>query len=238
MRKNSFEEKNGLAEKKSGPMTVGSDLTELVFILDRSGSMAGMESDTVGGFNAVLKRNAEAAGDAVVSVVLFDNYSEVLVDRQPIAKVRPMAEEDYAVRGCTALLDAVGGSIRFIERVQKYLPEEARPDKTVFVITTDGCENASRRFSYQQVRSMIERKQGDGWEFLFLGAKIDAAAEAGRLGICEDRAATYKHDSAGTAAMYDAVAKATCCMRASAGGAARMDDTWRAVIDEDRGKRG
>ena len=214
------------------------NLTELVFILDRSGSMAGMESDTIGGFNAVLKKNREVEGDAVVSVVLFDNHSEVLVDREPIECVKPLTEKDYTVRGCTALLDAVGGSVRFIERIQKYLPEEIRPEKTVFVITTDGYENASKRFTYERVKGMIERKQADGWEFLFLGANIDAAAEAARLGIREDRAATYLNDSVGAGVMYDAVAEATCCMRVAEPTAARMGGGWRASIDADRKKRG
>ena len=213
-------------------------LTELVFILDRSGSMGGMESDTIGGVNAVLRKNREADGDAVVSVVLFDNFSEVIVDREPIERVRPLTEDDYSVRGCTALLDAVGGSVRFIERVQKYLPAEARPNKTIFVITTDGYENASTRFTYERVKGLIERKQKDGWEFLFLGANIDAAAEANRLGISADRAATYLGDSAGTAVMYDAVSDATVCMRAAAPTAARMGASWSKRIDADRRKRG
>lgn len=213
------------------------NLTELVFILDRSGSMAGMESDTIGGFNAVLEKNRKAEGDAVVSVVLFDNYSEVLVDRVPVEQMRPLTEEDYSVRGCTALLDAVGSSVKFIDRVQRYLPEGHRPGKTVFVITTDGMENASRRFGYREVKSLIERKQEDGWEFLFLGANIDVAAEAGRLGIPKSRFANYVCDSAGSGVMYDAVATATCAMR-SAPSDQPVDDSWAAPIREDARKRG
>ncbi len=211
------------------------NLTELVFIVDRSGSMAGMEADTVGGVNSVLKKNVQAEGDAVVSVVLFDHETEVLVDRRPIDEVAPLTEEDYWVRGCTALLDALGGGIKFIDRVHRYLPEEAKPAKTIFVITTDGMENDSHKFTYSQVKGMVDAKQAEGWEFLFLGANIDAVEEAERIGIPANRAATYLNDTRGAGVMYDAVADATCCMRMcepSAGGSP-VDDGWKRAIERD-----
>ncbi|MDO4891222.1 MAG: vWA domain-containing protein, partial [Coriobacteriaceae bacterium] len=173
------------------------NLTELVFIVDRSGSMAGMESDTIGGVNAVLEQNRKLEGDALVSVVLFDHETNVLRDREDIQKVPNLTDRDYQVRGCTALLDAVGESVRFIDKIQRYLPEDIRPGKTMFIITTDGYENASKKFTYSQVKRLIERKTEDGWEFLFLGANIDAAAEAERIGIASDRAETYVNDSIG-----------------------------------------
>jgi Mg-chelatase subunit ChlD len=212
-------------------------LTELVFIIDRSGSMAGMESDTIGGINAVLHRNRASEGDAVVSVVLFDPETEVLFDRVPIAQVPDLTERDYQVRGCTALLDAVGGGVRFIKRVQTYLPEDARPAKTIFVITTDGLENASTRYTYPQVKELLEKRQAEGWEFLFLGANIDAAAEAARIGIAPDRAETYYSDTAGHQAMYAAVAEATCVIRDAAPAAARMGSGWKKSILRDRARR-
>lgn len=213
------------------------DLTELVFILDRSGSMCGMEDDTIGGFNTVLKKNAEAEGDAFVSLVLFDHETEVIVDRKPIAEVESLTAEAYYVRGSTALLDAVGKSVKYIERVHRYLPEDHIPEKTVFVITTDGHENASTEFSYERVKRLIGKKQDEGWEFLFLGANIDAAKEAGRIGITADRAATYLNDSQGAGLMYGAVAEATCCMR-SAPEPRSMGAGWKADIDRDTRKRG
>lgn len=213
------------------------NLTELVFIVDRSGSMAGMESDTIGGVNAVLKRNRELEGDAVVSVVLFNHESKVLRDRMPIKEVPDLTPMDYQVGGCTALLDSVGESIRFIRRVQRYLPEEHRAGKVVFVITTDGYENASRRYTYDRVKAMIEEQTEAGWEFLFLGANIDAAAEAARIGIAYDRAETYTNDSAGNAAMYEAVGDATVFMRAADSAAPRMGGGWKGAIHRDRKRR-
>ncbi len=213
------------------------DLTELVFILDRSGSMCGMEDDTIGGFNTVLEKNAKAPGDAFVSTVLFDHVSEVLIDRKPIAEVKPLTSEDYYVRGSTALLDAVGNAIKFIERVHRYLPEDHVPEKTVFVITTDGYENASREFTYSRLKRLIDKKQDEGWEFLFLGANIDAAKEAGKIGIGGHRAATYINDSEGAGLMYDAVAEATCSMRCAPEPAA-VDGSWKKKVESDTLKRG
>ena len=214
------------------------NLTELVFIVDRSGSMGGLETDTIGGFNATLNRHRKAEGEAVVSTVLFDNETKVLHDRIDIANVPDMTERDYQVRGCTALLDAVGGGIRHIERVHGYLPEESRPEHTIFVITTDGYENASRKYSYADVKRMIERKQEQGWEFLFLGANIDAVEEAAKIGIAHDRSATYLADGEGQTVAYDAIADATCAMRAQPAGAARMGGAWKESVEADTAKRG
>ena len=162
-------------------------MTELVFILDRSGSMSGLETDTIGGFNAMIAKQKREAGEALVSTVLFDNESVVIHDRLPLGKVSPMTEKEYFTRGCTALLDAVGGAIHHIGNIHKYARREDVPDKTMFIITTDGYENASRRYDYETVRRMIQRqKEKYGWEFLFLGANIDAAREAARFGIGAD----------------------------------------------------
>ena len=168
------------------------NLTELVMILDRSGSMSGLERDTIGGYNGMLKKQRETEGEVLVSTVLFDHNIEVLHDRVPLDKVPEMTEKDYYVRGSTALLDAVGGAIHHIGNVHKYAREEDRPEKTIFVITTDGMENASRMYSYDRVKEMVERqKEKYGWEFLFLGANIDAIATAVRFGIYADRASNY-----------------------------------------------
>ena len=170
-------------------------MTELVFILDRSGSMSGLEKDTIGGFNSMLEKQRKEPGDAVVSTVLFDNETEVIHDRVAIADVPNLTDKEYFVRGCTALLDAVGGAIHHIGNVHKYARKEDVPEKTLFIITTDGMENASYRYTYDKVRYMIERqKERYGWEFLFLGANIDAAAEARRFGIDEYMAANYHCD--------------------------------------------
>ena len=210
------------------------NLTEIVFILDRSGSMAGLEDDTIGGFNAMIAKQQKEQGEAFVSTVLFDNISEVIHDRLDIQKVEPMTRKDYYVRGCTALLDAVGGAIHHIGNVHKYAREEDRPEKTIFVITTDGMENASRQYSYADLKRMIERqKEKYGWEFLFLGANIDAAKEAARFGINADRAANYHADRQGTAVIYEAVSAAVCSVRASR----PMSKAWKRSIDEDYMKR-
>ena len=211
------------------------NLTELVFILDRSGSMAGLEDDTIGGFNAMIEKQKKEAGEAYVSTVLFDNVSEVVHDRVSLQNVEPMTREQYYVRGCTALLDAVGKAIHHIGNVHKYAREEDRPQKTLFVITTDGMENASRQYSYDKVRAMIQRqKEKYGWEFIFLGANIDAAKEAARFGIDEDRAANYHADQKGTAVIYEAMSDAVCCLRSSR----PMSKEWKRSVDEDYQKRG
>ena len=158
-------------------------MTELVFILDRSGSMSGLEADTIGGFNSMIEKQKKEAGEALVSTVLFANDSTVIHDRLPLSEVPPLTEKEYFTRGCTALLDAVGGAIHHIGNIHKYARREDVPEKTMFIITTDGYENANRRYDYERVRRMIERqKERYGWEFLFLGANIDAAKEAARFG--------------------------------------------------------
>jgi len=211
------------------------NLTEIVFILDRSGSMAGLEDDTIGGFNAMIEKQKGEPGEAYVSTVLFDNVSEVIHDRVDIQKIEPMTRREYYVRGSTALLDAVGGAIHHIGNVHKYARPEDRPEKTLFVITTDGMENASRHYSYERVKMMIERNTDKyGWEFLFLGANIDAAKEAARFGIRADRAANYHADSTGTAVVYEAVSEAVCSVPASR----PMSKEWKRSIDEDYLKRG
>ena len=210
------------------------NLTEIVFILDRSGSMAGLENDTIGGFNAMIEKQKRESGEAYVSTVLFDNYIEVVHDRVDIRNVQPMTRKEYYVRGCTALLDAVGKAIHHIGNVHKYAREEDRPEKTLFVITTDGMENASRTYNYEQVRKMIEYEtEKYGWEFLFLGANIDAVKEAARFGISEDRAVNYHADHKGTAVIYEAVSEAVCNVRASR----PMSADWRRRVDEDYNKR-
>ena len=189
-------------------------LTELVMILDRSGSMSGLEADTIGGFNSMIEKQKKEEGEAYVSVVLFDDENEVIYDREDIRKVEPMTDRQYYVRGCTALLDAVGGAIRHIRNVHKYAREEDVPEKTIFIITTDGLENASREFSYEKVRRMIERqKEKYQWEFMFLGANIDAVKEAGRFGIAPNRAVRYENDSAGTRLNYEVVSDIVGCAR-------------------------
>ena len=211
------------------------NLTEIVFILDRSGSMSGLERDTIGGFNSMIEKQKKEAGEAVVSTVLFDNESVVIHDRLPLSKVPPMTEEEYFTRGCTALLDALGGAIHHIGNVHKYARKEDVPEKTMFIITTDGYENASRRYDYHKVRKMIERqKEKYGWEFLFLGANIDAAAEAKRFGISADRAVNYKCDEEGTALNYEVIGDAVRAVRACK----PLSANWKKRIDEDVQARG
>lgn len=206
------------------------NLTELVFILDRSGSMAGLEADTIGGFNAMLQKQRGEPGEAVISTVLFDNETDVIHDRISLDRVPALTEKEYYVRGCTALLDAVGGAIHHIGNVHKYAREEDRPEKTLFVITTDGLENASRRYTYDKVKSMIERQREKyGWEFLFLGANIDAAREAARFGIRADCAADYHADSIGAEAVYESVCEAVCQVRRTA----PLKASWKQRIDAD-----
>ena len=206
------------------------NLTELVMILDRSGSMGGLESDTIGGYNSMLKKQGETEGEVLVSTVLFDDRSEVLFDRVPLEELPQMTDKEYYVRGCTALLDAVGGAIRHIGNVHKYAREEDRPEKTIFVITTDGLENASREYSYDRVKRMVERqKEKYGWEFLFLGANIDAIETAGKFGISADRAANYHSDHIGTALNYEVLSETVREFRACGAVPAQ----WKERIDED-----
>ena len=207
------------------------NLTEIVFILDRSGSMAGLEGDTIGGFNSMIEKQKQESGDALVSTVLFDNETEVIHDRVDIQKIKAMTGHEYYVRGCTALLDAVGGAIHHIGNVHKYAREEDRPEKTLFVITTAGMENASKHYTYEKVKAMITRQQEKyGWEFLFLGANIDAAREAARFGIGKDFAANYHADSKGTGVIYDTVNDAICQVRQCS---APLSANWKNRVDED-----
>ena len=207
------------------------NLTEIVFILDRSGSMMGLERDTIGGFNAMIEKQRRETGEAYISTVLFDNYSEVIHDRVSLDKIPALTEKEYYVRGCTALLDAVGSAVHHIGNVHKYAREEDRPEKTIFVITTDGMENASRSYTYDKVKSMIrERQEKYGWEFLFLGANIDAAREAARFGIRPDRAADYHADHKGTEVIYDTVSDAIQHMRTCP---EPLRAGWKQKIDAD-----
>ncbi len=218
------------------------NLTEIVFILDRSGSMSGLESDTIGGFNSMIARQQKEEGEAVVSTVLFDDERDVIHDRVAIGDVKKLTEKDYYVRGCTALLDAVGKAIHHIGNVHKYAREEDRPAKTLFVITTDGLENASREYSFKDIKKMIKRqKRKYNWEFLFLGANIDAIEVAGNMGINRDRAANYNCDEAGTALNYQVLEAAVTRVRKSR--AADMSlafdgGAWKEEIDRDYENRG
>ncbi len=217
-------------------------LVELVFILDRSGSMSGLEADTIGGFNSMIIKQKKCEGDVFVSTVLFNDEAEVLHDRVDISKVEPMNDNQYFVRGCTALLDAIGGAIHHIGNVQKYAKEEDRPEKTLFIITTDGMENASKRYSYKEIKKKIERqKERYNWEFLFLGANIDAIKVAGRFGINANRAANYKCDSKGTQLNYEVLSETVTRMR-QAPCAEKMsmlldEEDCLALIREDHKKR-
>ena len=204
-------------------------MTELVFILDRSGSMSGLEKDTIGGFNAMLEKQRKEPGDAVVSTVLFDNETEVIHDRVSIADIPNLTDKDYYVRGCTALLDAVGGAIHHIGNVHKYARDEDKPEHTIFVITTDGQENFSREYSYEKIKKMITRQQEKyGWEFIFLGANMDAIGEAGKLGIRADRAVRYECDGAGTLLNYSVLSETVGKMRCSV---AVAEDWSREISD-------
>ncbi|MBO4338115.1 MAG: VWA domain-containing protein [Lachnospiraceae bacterium] len=217
-------------------------LTEVVFILDRSGSMSGLEADTIGGFNSMLSKQKKQDGDAIVSTVLFDDQVDVLHNRIDLDKVENITDREYYVRGCTALLDAVGGAIHHIGQIQKEMPDDERPEKTLFIITTDGMENASKKYSYDKVRKMVEKKKKKHhWEFVFLGANMDAVKVAGRFGIAANRAVTYECDSEGTSLNFDVmsrmVSKARCCGSAVNMQAAFNDDELLAPIQEDYKKR-
>ena len=217
------------------------NLTEIVYILDRSGSMGGLEEDTIGGFNAMMEKQKKTGEKALVSTVLFDDECEVLHDRVPLDKVEKMTDKQYYVRGCTALLDAVGGAIHHIGNVHKYAREEDVPGKTIFVITTDGMENASRNYSYEKIQKMVKKQQKKyGWEFIFIGANIDSYAEAQRLGVRKERAVNYVHDSVGTAKLYAGVSKAVCGFMSIPDGVeeALPFDGWADEINEDYNRRG
>ncbi|MBR3954402.1 MAG: VWA domain-containing protein [Clostridia bacterium] len=211
------------------------NLTELVFILDRSGSMGGLEADTIGGFNSMIEKQRKEPGECYVSTVLFDHVSEVLHDRVKLTDIQPMTDRDYTVRGSTALIDALGGAICHIGNIHKYARPVDVPAHTMFVITTDGMENASHRYTSEQVKQMIERqKEKYGWEFIFIGANIDAVETAARYGIDSARAVNYNADGKGTHILYESVSNAVSCMRACA----PLSEDWRADLDADYETRG
>ena len=210
------------------------NITELVFILDRSGSMAGLESDTIGGFNSLIEKQRKQDGKCYVSTVLFDNVSEVLYDRVELSKIRKMTEDDYTVRGCTALIDAIGGAIHHVGNVHKYARPEDVPEQTMFVIMTDGMENASRRYTSDEVKKMIEKeKEKYGWEFLFIGANIDSVETARHFGIGADRSVNYHADAQGTAVVFDAVTETVCNVRERR----PLASSWSAKINKDYNSR-
>ena len=211
------------------------NLTEIVFILDRSGSMNGLERDTIGGFNSMIEQQKKTEGEALISTVLFDNVSEVLHDRVNAKDIQPMTDRDYTVRGCTALLDAIGGAVHHIGNVHKYARTEDVPEHTVFIIMTDGMENASHIYRIDKVKQMIERqKEKYGWKFLFLGANIDAIETASHFGIDADKAANYQCDCEGTALNYEVLNDAISAVRCNAA----LDSSWKKRIDKDYKKRG
>jgi len=211
------------------------NLTELVFIIDRSGSMSGFEKDTVGGFNSTIEEQRRGDGDVYVSTVLFDNFSEVLYDRVSIKEIKPMTINDYRTRGCTALFDAIGGAIKHIGNIHKYARFEDVPEKTVFMITTDGMENASRQYTRKRIKEMIKHRQEKyGWEFIFLAANIDAEEAADEIGIRRDRAVNYCQDADGVKITYDAMCRAITTVRSNKS----LDDSdWRRDADKDVKRR-
>lgn len=215
-------------------MKTKNNTTELVFILDRSGSMSGLEGDTIGGFNAMIQKQKKEDGEAYVSTILFDNVSEVLHDRIKLKDVPKMTGRDYTVRGCTALIDAIGGAIKHIANIHKYARPEDVPAHTMFIITTDGMENASVRYSSDEVKKMIERqKEKYGWEFLFIGANIDAVETAAHFGINRNRAVNYNADSKGTQVLYETISAPISAMRADKA----ISDDWGKSIEEDHKNR-
>lgn len=213
---------------------IKNNITELVFILDRSGSMTGLESDTIGGFNSLIKKQKKQDGECFVSTVLFDNVSEVLYDRLKLSEIPKMTENDYNTRGSTALIDAIGGAIHHIGNVHKYARPEDIPEHTMFVIITDGCENASRVYDSDSVKKMIERqKEKYGWEFLFIGANIDAVETAKHFGIGADRAVDYRADEKGTEVIYDTLSETVCNLRECM----PLDSGWSKKIKKDYNSR-
>lgn len=209
-------------------------LTELVFILDRSGSMSGLEKDTIGGFNSLIEKQKKVEGEVIVSTVLFDDERDVIHNRIPIEQVHKMTDDEYYVRGCTALLDAIGYAIQHIGHLQKQMNKKLRPQKTLFIITTDGMENASREFSYRKVKKMItHQKEKYGWEFLFLGANIDAIAEASRFGIDASCATEYSCDEKGIELNYQVLNETIRCVRQHK----TLDASWKEEIEKDYRQR-
>ena len=222
-------------ENCTTPMATN-NITEIVFILDRSGSMAGLEKDTIGGFNSLIEKQKKEEGEAVVSTVLFSTHSRVVHDRVPLDKIGKMTDDDYCPNGCTALLDAVGEAVKHIGNVHKYARAEDVPEHTLFVITTDGMENSSTKYTAKEVKKLIGRQQEKyGWEFVFLGANIDAAETAESLGICRETAVDYHSDSEGSTVLYEAMSRAVCGIRK--GQKLASSTAWRAEIDDDYMRR-
>ena len=209
------------------------NITELVFIIDRSGSMSGLESDTIGGFNSLIRKQKKEDGKCYVSTVLFSDRSEVIHDMKDISDVREMTERDYSTYGCTALIDAIGGAIKHISDVHRYIRPEDVPEHTMFVITTDGMENASHKYSSKKVKKMIKSKEEDGWEFLFIGANIDSVETASHFGIRKDRSVNYHADRKGTAVLYEAVCRQVSNLRSCGA----VSDDWSESINEDYNSR-
>ena len=211
---------------------------EIVFVLDRSGSMSGLEKDTIGGYNSFLNQQKQSGTKAVISTVLFDHEIQILHDRLPISDIKELTAKDYQQRGCTALLDAVGGSVSHIHKLHKKLAAEDRPSKTIIVIITDGYENSSKNYTYKKVKDMLSKRQEkDGWEFVFLGANIDAAAEAESFGISRKRAVNYKADSEGTLKNFEMLSAAMVCFDEGADFDEAFEEK-RALVDEDVKRRG
>lgn len=210
------------------------NLTELVFILDKSGSMSGLEDDTIGGYNSLIEKQKKEEGEAVVSTVLFSDKIDVIRNRVGLDAIDKLTDKEYFVSGCTALLDAIGSSIQHIKKVHMELKEDEVPGKTLFVITTDGMENASREYSYEKIKSLIEKQKESGWEFIFLGANIDAATEASRFGIDSDKAVNYNCDADGVNLNYEALDCAITSVRTTGS----LKKSWRRKIDADFEKRG
>lgn len=221
-------------KKNTEKNEAGNNITEIVFILDRSGSMGGLESDTIGGFNSMIQKQKKEAGECYVTTVLFDSKVETLHDRIPLSEISDMTDKEYFVRGSTALLDAIGSTVSHISNIHKYVRKEDVPAHTIFVITTDGMENSSREYSSGKVKKMIEQKKEDGWEFLFLGANIDAVETARSFGISEERAVNYHCDAKGTALNFAGLCQAIGSVRKKG----KMDSAWRAEIDADFEERG
>ena len=212
---------------------LNNNITEIVFILDRSGSMSGLEKDTIGGFNAMIEKQKKQDGKAYVSTVLFDHESVVLHDRLPLEQIKPMTEDDYTVRGCTALLDAIGGAVKHIGNIHRYARPEDVPEHTMFVITTDGLENASRKYNSRDIKRLIESKKEEGWEFLFIGANIDAIETANDYGISADRAVNYNADSQGTGVVFEAVSETVAKFR----GGQKVAPCWSKKTNDDYNNR-
>jgi len=208
--------------------------TELVFIIDKSGSMAGMEKDTIGGFNAMIEKQKQQEGKVYVTTAFFSNDSEIIHDRLDLNDIKPLTENDYQVGGCTALLDAIGGAISHITNIHKYIRKEDVPEHTIFLITTDGMENASNNYTRERVKELIKnREENKGWEFIFVAANIDAVETAENIGIRRDRAVDYCCDEIGTATMYECMSDAVKCVRSSE----KLSENWSEKIKKDNKRK-